>query len=197
MDGVSVTNYASGGAAQSGYFPGIGIPNPDAIQEFKVQTAQYDASCGRNPGASINVVTKSGTNEFHGAAWEFFRNNALDANDFFLKQQQLAAGLANEPQTLRQNQFGGTIGGPVKKDKFFFFGSYQGTRQVNAVGSNGLVTGFSAGVSMPPFNNPCGNRSDGCDGQTYRQYLGSVFGGETDCFFGFVGTCVPVAANGS
>jgi Carboxypeptidase regulatory-like domain/TonB-dependent Receptor Plug Domain len=197
MDGASITNYASGGAAQSGYFPGIGIPNPDAIQEFKVQTAQYDASYGRNPGASINVVTKGGTNEFHGAAWEFFRNNALDANDFFFKQQQLAAGQANEPQTLRQNQFGGTIGGPVKKDKLFFFGSYQGTRQVNAVGSNGLVTGFSSGISMPPFNNPCGNRSDGCDGQTYRQYLGSVFAGETDCFFGFVGTCVPVAADGS
>jgi len=197
MDGASITNYASGGAAQSGYFPGIGIPNPDAIQEFKVQTAQYDASYGRNPGASINVVTKGGTNEFHGAAWAFLRNNVVDANDFFLKQQQLAAGLADTPQTLRQNQFGGTVGAPLKKDKFFFFGSYQGTRQVNAVGSSGLVTGFSSGISMPPFNNSCGNRSDGCNGQTYRQYLGSVFGGETDCFFGFVGTCVPVASDGS
>jgi Carboxypeptidase regulatory-like domain/TonB-dependent Receptor Plug Domain len=197
MDGASITNFASGGAAQSGYFPGIGIPNPDAIQEFKVQTAQYDASYGRNPGASINVVTKGGTNEFHGAAWEFLRNNVLDANDFFLKQQQLEAGLADTPQTLRQNQFGGTVGGPLKKDTLFFFGSYQGTRQVNAVGSNGLVTGFSSGISMPPFNNSCGNRSDGCNGQTYREYLGSVFGGQTDCFFGFVGTCVPVAPDGS
>ncbi|HUJ80989.1 MAG TPA: carboxypeptidase regulatory-like domain-containing protein, partial [Candidatus Acidoferrales bacterium] len=71
MDGVIVTNYGSGGAAQSGSYAGIPIPNPDSIQEFKVQTSQYDAAYGQNPGANVNVVTKSGTNQFHGSIWEF------------------------------------------------------------------------------------------------------------------------------
>ena len=65
--------------------PGIGIVNPDAIQEFKIQTSLYDAGYGRNPGANVNVVTKSGTNQFHGTAFEFFRNADLNANDFFRK----------------------------------------------------------------------------------------------------------------
>ena len=71
--------------ADYGANPGIGIVNPDAIQEFKIQTSLYDAGYGRNPGANVNVVTKSGTNQFHGAAFEFFRNTALNANDFFRK----------------------------------------------------------------------------------------------------------------
>ncbi len=82
MDGVVTTNYGSGGAAQSGSYAGIPIPNPDSIQEFKVQTSQYDAAYGQNPGANVNVVTKGGTNQFHGAAWEFNRNNFFNANDF-------------------------------------------------------------------------------------------------------------------
>ncbi len=90
MDGAILTNYGSGGGAQSGNFPGIGIPNPDSIQEFKIQTSQYDAEYGRNPGASVNVVTKGGTNNFHGDAWEFFRNSALDGNDFFNKFSEAA-----------------------------------------------------------------------------------------------------------
>jgi Carboxypeptidase regulatory-like domain/TonB-dependent Receptor Plug Domain len=201
MDGASITNYGSGGGAQSGNYPGIGIPNPDAIQEFKIQTSQYDASYGQNPGASVNVVTKSGTNQFHGSAWEYVHNNFFDANDFFLKQQEINAGVANSPQTFKENQFGGTIGGPIKKDKIFFFFSYQGTRQLNGIGTNGFSTGFTSGVSMPAFNTPCGNRADGCTtpipsslwgsaattnpststcgttGYTYAQYLGCVFSG--------------------
>jgi hypothetical protein len=197
MDGATVTNYGSGGGAQSGNFPGIGIPNPDSIQEFKIQTSQYDAEYGRNPGASVNVVTKGGTNNFHGAAWEFFRNSALDANDIFnhASQAQLHAdgiGPANKPEALNENMFGGTIGGPIKKDKLFFFGSYQGFRQLNAVGTNGFATGLSTGLNLLPFSYPDGTRGGDetgkiptdyvagaplCSYSTYRSYLGCAFGG--------------------
>ena len=193
MDGASITNYASGGAGQSGNYAGIGIPNPDAIQEFKIQTSQYDAGFGRNPGASVDVVTKGGTNQFHGGGWEFFRNEALNANDYLFRlTEQFQTRTPNKQQVLRQNLFGGMIGGPIKKDKLFFFGSYQGFRQLNGIGSNGFATGYSPGVTTLPFTNSCGTRADGCAGQTYAQYLGSIFGGER----GFIDG-VPVAANGS
>src|SRR5258708_19529754 len=100
---------------------GVPVPKPDSIQEFKVQTGQYDASYGRNAGANVDVVTKSGTNDLHGNVWEYFRNTALNANDFFLKAHGQPRGVLNE------NQFGGTLGGPIIKDKVFFFVSYQGT----------------------------------------------------------------------
>ncbi len=138
MNGLQV-NDISGSAASSG---GVPIVNPDTIQEFKVQTGQYDASFGRNAGASVNLVTKSGTNSFHGNAFEFFRDTVLNANDYF-------ANLAGSPRgVLNQNQFGGTIGGPIKKDKLFFFGSYQGSRQ-----KNGIAPGcFSTMVLPTPGN---------------------------------------------
>jgi hypothetical protein len=222
MDGATITNYGSGGGAQSGNYPGIGIPNPDAIQEFKVQTSQYDAAYGQNPGASVNVVTKSGTNQFHGAAWEFNRNNFFNANDFFLKQSQAQAGFKNSPPTLKQNQFGGTLGGPIKKDKIFFFGSYQGTRQLNGVGTNGFSTGHTT-VSLLPFNEPGFTGADAradhpgltvplnlvpgdptnfpaCDASTYRKYLGCAFSGNMDILAAvgvLNGTGVPVATDGS
>jgi hypothetical protein len=142
----------------SGTFSGgTAIPNPDAIQEFKVQTGQYDAAFGRNAGANVNVVTKGGGNQFHGTAFEFFRNDALNANDFFRNR-------AGQPRgVLRQNQFGGTIGGPIIKDKFSFFGSYQGTRQ-----TNGISGGSAANISTPAFTN---DRS--------RAALGALFAGQT------------------
>ncbi|MBV9772087.1 MAG: carboxypeptidase regulatory-like domain-containing protein, partial [Bryobacterales bacterium] len=127
MDGVSITNWANAGNADDAIlYTGIGIPNPDAIQEFKVQTSTYDASYGRNPGANVNVVTKTGSNQFHGTAFEFFRNADLNANDFFYNRDSCTAYASGScpKQILNQNQFGGVIGGPVKKDKLFFFGSY-------------------------------------------------------------------------
>ena len=84
MDGVSINvSSGSGSSIDSGGNAGIPIANPDAIQEFKIQTSQYDAGYGRSAGANVNVVTKSGTNQFHGTAFEFFRNTVLNANDFF------------------------------------------------------------------------------------------------------------------
>ncbi len=212
MDGATLTNYGSGGAAQSGNFPGIAIPNPDSIQEFKIQTAQYDAQYGRNPGASVNVTTKDGGNSFHGAAWEFFRNSALDANDIFNRISQASLSQPNKPETLNENMFGGTLGGPIKRDKLFFFGSYQGFRQLNAVGTNGFATGLSTGLSLYPFTQPNGTRTDTaglvvptnllpggapCDASTYRKYLGCAFSGAAILPFIPLGTHVPVATDGS
>jgi hypothetical protein len=141
QDGSSIINTAGTGtgADSGGATSGIGIVNPDAIQEFKIQTSTYDAGYGRNPGANVNVVTKSGTNQFHGSAFEFFRNQVLNANDFFRKQN---LPVNNVPQNgrpvLNQNQFGGTIGGPVKKDKLFFFASFQRTWQRNGLAAAGF-----------------------------------------------------------
>jgi hypothetical protein len=94
------------------------FPFPDALQEFKVETSSLTAQNGMHAGASITAVTKSGTNGFHGDAFEFFRNGDLNARNFF----------APTRDTLKRNQYGGTIGGPIKKDRLFFFFGYQGTR---------------------------------------------------------------------
>ena len=97
-------------------------PNVDAVQEFKVQTSSYSAEYANAAGAVINIVTKGGTNEFHGRLYEFFRNDALGANDFFSNR----AG--RDKPVFRFNQFGGTVGGPVVKNKAFFFFDYEGLR---------------------------------------------------------------------
>src|SRR5262245_36171455 len=153
MDGVSINNAAGNNrSADDGLYTGIAIPNPDAIQEFKIQTSTYDASYGRNPGANVNVVTRSGGNDFHGSLFEFFRNEALNANDFFYNRDRLPGSPSK--QILRQNQYGGSIGGPIKKDKLFFFGSYQGTRQFNGVAAQGLT---SATLYPVPDNRESGD----------------------------------------
>jgi len=148
MDGVAVNNIANSGSSNDGtIYAGIPIPSPDAISEFKVQTSTYDASYGRNPGANVNVVTKSGTNDFHGSGFEFLRNSALNSSSYFYN---LTPGQPH--QVLDQNQFGGTVGGPIKKDKLFFFLSYQGTRSKNGVSA----AGFTSGAGLPPI--PAGDR---------------------------------------
>ena len=99
------------------------VPSQDAVSEFRVQTNSLSAEYGRYTGGVINVTSKSGTNEFHGSAYEFVRNDHLNASDFFSN----ANGLTKAP--FHQNQFGGTVGGPIKKDKVFIFGGYEGYRQ--------------------------------------------------------------------
>jgi Carboxypeptidase regulatory-like domain/TonB-dependent Receptor Plug Domain len=147
MDGVAVNNIANSGSANDGtIYTGIPIPSTDAIAEFKVQTSTYDASYGRNPGANVTVSTKSGTNDFHGSAFEFFRNSVLNSSDFFYNQ------IPDQPhQILNQNQFGATIGGPIKKDKLFFFFSYRGTRGKNGVAAQGLTQGALLPTSLNPY----------------------------------------------
>lgn len=157
MDGVSVTPIGGGGTGQ-GFYSGIGIPSPDAIAEFKIQTSLYDAGYGRNPGANVNVVTKSGTNTWHGTAFEFFRNTDLNANGFFANRDDAGK------QPLSQNQFGGVIGGPIKKDKLFIFGSYQRTGQKDGVDPTG-----NSNPTLPPI--PLGDRST----PGFQSALGAAF----------------------
>src|SRR5262249_47664477 len=166
MNGLQINDLQASGNISGG----VAIPNPDAIQEFKVQTGLYDATYGRNAGANVNVVTKSGGNQFHGNVFEFFRNDALNANEFFRNANRQPKG------ALKQNQFGFTLGGPVKKDDLLFFISYQGMRQINGVGGGG-----TSNFSSPPFTN---DRS--------RAALGKLFGGQT-----FATGGVAVAADGS
>src|SRR5579863_2479359 len=114
IEGISVADYSFG---ELTYTP---LPNPDSIQEFKVSTSLYDATQGRNGGGNINATLKSGTSNFHGDLWEYFRNTALDANDYFLGKV-----------VIKQNIFGGDIGGPIgpaAKLGYFYF-NLQGTRQ--------------------------------------------------------------------
>jgi hypothetical protein len=138
MNGVEINDFQSS-AYLSG---GVAVPNPDAIQEFKVQTGQYDASFGRDAGANVNVVTKTGSNQFHGTLFEFLRNDALNANEWFRNRNGAPR------QVLRQNQYGMTFGGPIIKDKLLFFTSYQGTRQTNGVDVNCSTT-----FTTPPLTN--------------------------------------------
>ncbi len=109
------------------------LPPLDAIQEFKVQTADFSAELGRSAGAVLNATIKSGTNSIHGAAWEFFRNDMLDAADWFENNSNTKKG------ELRQNQFGASIGGPIIKDKLFYFGDYEGFRRVQGTVLTGSV----------------------------------------------------------
>lgn len=123
------------------------IPNLDSIEEFRIITNNFDAEYGNYSGGQVNVVTKSGTNQIHGSLFEFNRNTAFNARNFYDN-----TGPAGK---LIQNQFGGTVGGPIKKDKTFFFADYQGTR---------LVNGQTVNVQVPTTQDRTGNLSDGLIG---------------------------------
>lgn len=142
-DGIAVngsrgtgTNYLLDGGDNNDPQENVGavVPNPDALEEFSVQTNNYSAEYGRSSGGVVNAITKSGTNVFHGSAWEFLRNNALDARSFFALQKGV----------LRRNQFGASAGGPVIKNKLFYFGSFEGVRQKRGGVVSNLVVATQA-----------------------------------------------------
>ena len=129
------------------------FPFPDALQEFSVQTSNYGAEYGQNAGAVVNVVTKSGTNSFHGDVFEFLRNAVFNARNFFAPLTQPNGQPTKDMgrDQLKRNQFGGTLGGPIRRDKTFFFAGYQGTRLRNignvsssTVPSQADITAFTA-----------------------------------------------------
>ncbi len=131
-------------------------PTPDSIQEFRVLTNTFDAEYGRNSGAVVNVVTKGGTNGFHGDVYEFFRNKVLNARGYF----------DTEKPDFKQNQFGGTFGGPIKKDRTFFFGSYEGRR---------IRQGISSPVvTVPTLAERNGDFSEGLPASQITPFSGAL-----------------------
>ena len=195
MDGVTVNNSVVGTGVDSQAYPGVAVPNPDAVQEFKIQTSTYDASYGGHPGANVNVVTKSGTNSLHGTIFEFFRNTDLNAVDFFRNRScglnpTLCAQSGGVAQKLNQNQFGGVTGFPIKKDKLFLSLSYQETRQLNGLSANGYST-----PTLPPI--PNGDRSNTA---AFQPALGAAFcpaNHPGNSVFNTVAGGVQVACDGS
>jgi hypothetical protein len=126
----SVNYYLDGGTNMTGLRnTGNIAPNPDAVEEFRVVTNSYSAEYGRFAGGVINIITRSGANAFHGSVFEFFRNNDLNANNW--------GSLTSAP--LHRNQFGGTFGGPIRRNKTFFFGTYSGLRQITSTFLTGAV----------------------------------------------------------
>ncbi|HEV2341422.1 MAG TPA: carboxypeptidase regulatory-like domain-containing protein [Candidatus Acidoferrales bacterium] len=157
-------------------------PSPDAIQEFRVLTNTFDAEYGRNSGAVVNVVTKSGTNNFHGSVYEYFRNTVLDARNFFDSTRG----------DFKQNQVGGTLGGPIRKDSTFIFGSYEGRR---------IRQGISSGLVPLPTTQEIAGDFSGIGGQNGQsQFYGTL---EDPFYAGVMGartdstgtTCDTAAAN--
>jgi Carboxypeptidase regulatory-like domain/TonB dependent receptor len=139
-------NYSvNGGDGNDLFVNGPAIePSPDSIEEFRVITNNFDAEYGRNSGAVVNVVTKSGTNELHGSFYEFFRNDVLNAHAFTFTP-------APKPG-FKQNQFGGTLGGPIKKDKTFIFGAYEGRRIVKGIDSQSVFVPTGAEMNNGDFS---------------------------------------------
>ncbi len=123
LDGIGVNDQNNGYAFASV----LNVP-PDSVEEFRVTTANANADSGYSSGAQVALVTKSGTNSFHGSAYEYNRNTVFSANDPFLKESQLTSGEPNKAPKLMRNWFGVTLGGPIKKNRLFFFANYEGRR---------------------------------------------------------------------
>jgi hypothetical protein len=154
MDGADNTNYLHGVVIASNQ---VVKPSVDAIQEFKMETHNLSAEFGRGGGGVIQVTTRSGTNNFHGTLFEFFRNDKLDANNFF--------NSGNRKPPYRQNQYGATFGGPIKKDRTFFFASWQGTKirekltLLNVIPTPAMIGGeFTTPIYDPATQDAAGNR---------------------------------------
>ena len=156
----SGVNYALDGAQHNNPYDNLSLPLPfpDALQEFKVETSALSASQGQHSSAQVNTVTKSGTNDFHGSLFEFVRNDLLNATNYFARVDPSTGKKVHS--TLKRNQFGGTAGGPILRNKLFFFGGYQGTinRQdpanvQNFIPTPAMLQGDFRAIGSPTCNN--------------------------------------------
>ena len=158
LDGTDVNDQVSGLA-----FTSVLPVTLDSVQEFRVTTTNYGADEGRSSGAQIALVTKSGTNTFHASAYEYLRNTYTSSNDYFIKQSQLAANQPNVPPKLNYNIFGASFGGPILKNRLFFFLNYEGERRVEEVSavrivpSDALRAGFLTYLCADPSQCPGGS----------------------------------------
>jgi carboxypeptidase family protein len=171
LDGIGVNDQNNGYA-----FTSVLTVPPDSVQEFRVTTANANADSGYSSGAQVALVTKSGTNSFHGSAYEYNRNTIFSANDPFLKGSQLASGQPNQAPKLLRNVFGATFGGPIKRNRLFFFANYEGRR--DAQGTSVLRDVPSATLRAGDLVYLCQRNSDGsldtaaCPGGTVNGVTG-------------------------
>lgn len=165
----NATNYILDGGQNNDHYSNapVPLPNPDALQEFSVQTNNFSAEFGRNAGGIVNAITKSGTNELHGSGFLYMRHHDLNAANFFAPPSPENPS-EKKNDGLKRNQFGGTVGGPIVKDRTFFFASFQGTRirrQPNEIGRNtftaaeraGDFSAFEGGITDPRSGEPFPN----------------------------------------
>jgi Carboxypeptidase regulatory-like domain len=167
LDGVDVNADTTGYA-----FTSVLPITQDSVQEFRVTTSNYNADEGRSSGAQVAIVTKSGTNNFHGSLYETHRSTGTSANDYFIKLAELQSGQPNTPPKLLRNNFGGSLGGPIKKDRLFFFVNYEGHRQREAQSVVRIVP--SASLQDGVIQYECQTLADGsldtstCPGMTVQ-----------------------------
>ena len=164
LDGVDVNDQVNGYA-----FTSVLPVTLDSVQEFRVSTTNYNADQGRSSGAQVSLVTKGGTNEFHGSVYEYHRNTATSANDYFVKQSQLASGQPNEPPKLIRNIFGASFGGPIIKNRLFFFLNYEGYRQAEENSTLRIVPSDAMRDGVITY--ACADPSE-CPGGTVNGYNG-------------------------
>ena len=164
VDGIGMNDQNNGYAFTSV----LNVP-PDSVQEFRVTTANSNADSGYSSGAQVSMVTKSGTNQFHGSAYEYNRNTIFSANDPFLKASQLASGQPNKAPKLQRNVFGVTFGGPIKRNRLFFFANYEGRR--DAEGTSVLRSVPSASLRAGDLEYLCADPTQ-CPGGTVNGVTG-------------------------
>src|SRR6267378_1697504 len=160
-------NYSVNGGDSNDLFANLPAvqPSPDSLEEFRVITNSFDAEYGRNSGAVVNVVTKSGTNNFHGSVFEFFRNDVLNAHGYTFQP--------TPKPPFKQNQFGGTLGGPIKKDETFIFGSYEGRRILRGI--------VSQQVPVPTAGDLAGNFGTAFPGTLNDATVANIFENRAGC----------------
>src|SRR6476660_5564783 len=173
LDGADVNDQA-GGAAFTSVLP----VTLDSVEEFRVTTTNYNADQGSSSGAQVALVTKSGTNNLHGSLYEYNRTSATSANDYFIKQAQLNAGDSNQSLKLTRNIFGASVGGPIKKNRLFFFANFEGYRDSEAQSALRTIPTASLrdGVMQYACDDPTqcpGGTVQGLSGATYNVAAGN------------------------